>query len=58
MFCDKVSFHVIYPAEYGSTNRALCVPFMHIVVQIKRIAISKRLPTNLALVNVCNISSG
>jgi len=58
MLCCKVSFHVIYSAKYGSTNRALCVPFMHIVVQIKRIAIPKSLPTNLALMNICNISSG
>lgn len=58
MFCCKVPFHVIYSAKYGLTNRALCIPFMHIVVKIKRIAIPKSLPTNLALMNVGNISSG
>lgn len=58
MFCCKVLFHFMYSAKHDLTKRALCFPFLHIVVKVKRNTIPKSPPTLLALMNVGNNSSG
>lgn len=52
MFCYHVALHVVNAAKENLADRAACLPFVYIIVLVKRPHVCKSLPASLASMSI------
>jgi len=52
MFCYHVALHVVNAAKENLADRAACLPFVYIIVLVKRPHVCKSLPASLAPMSI------